>query len=165
MHVLFNPALPGSVAVKFTAERNRMKVIRCAACFALGSMAFSVSLLAAPSDAFNAPISKRVYFGDLNVNNKEGATKLFERIKGGARDVCHQFENSRELAQQAKWSACNKNAIAGAVSSLHLPLLTAIYDSHHSSKTAKAASIGSDALANDCVPAPLIAGSILITQR
>jgi UrcA family protein len=142
-----------------------MKVTRCAACLAIGSMAFAVTLLAAtPNEAFDTASTLRIWFGDLNLKKKEGAAKLYERIRGAARVVCYPFE-SRELARQAQWKACYEHAVAEAVLKVHRPLLTAIYNSHQHPTTAKAASTGSEASGASRTPAPQAADNTAVTRQ
>ncbi len=70
--------------------------------------------------------SEIVKFGDLNLNTIDGATTLFNRIKGAARSVCGG-NDGRSFDEWRAYEACYKHAIAQAVVEVNSPMLTAVY--------------------------------------
>ena len=110
-----------------------------------GSITSAVTLRAAiPKEPFNAAPEFRISLRDLNLQKKEGATKLYERIRVAARGYCLPLEG-QGLALHAQWKTCYEDNVTRVVSKLDLPLLTAIYNSDQHPRTAKAASTGSEA--------------------
>ena len=89
---------------------------------------------AGPADGLR---SETVSFRDLNINTIEGATTLFQRIKGAARSVCGSFDG-RRLDEWQAYNGCYKHAVAQAVANVNSPLLTAVYNGGKPSQTATA---------------------------
>jgi len=77
-----------------------------------------------------------VTYRDLNLSTVAGATTLYQRIKGAARSVCG--DEGRRFDEQRQWNSCYRGAIAGAVATVHSPLLTAVHsgESNESGVTA-----------------------------
>jgi len=77
-----------------------------------------------------------VTYRDLNLSTVAGATTLYQRIKGAARSVCG--DEGRRFDEQRQWMSCYRGAIAGAVATVHSPLLTAVHsgESNESGVTA-----------------------------
>jgi UrcA family protein len=70
----------------------------------------------------------RVSFRDLDLSTPAGAQKLYVRIEHAAHQVCDD-EFSADLHRAARSRKCCSNAIAHAVSDVHSPQLTALYNS------------------------------------
>jgi UrcA family protein len=77
------------------------------------------------SNPANGLRTMTVTYRDLNLSTVAGATTLYIRIKGAARSVCGY--EGRRLDEQRQWKSCYRDAIAGAVATVHSPLLTAVY--------------------------------------
>jgi UrcA family protein len=70
------------------------------------------------------PHQLKVRYSDLNVSTVTGATALYHRIQGAARFVCG--EEGRSLVEKMQWHTCVRDAVEGAVSTVHSPVLSAI---------------------------------------
>jgi len=68
--------------------------------------------------------SETVKFQDLNVGTPAGAEALYLRIHSAAKRVCSQPGGAWEMFHA---STCIKDAEAGAIQKVNLPLLTAFY--------------------------------------
>jgi len=94
--------------------------------------ALSLSLmLPATMPAFAANVAdevrtKVVAYGDLDLSKPAGAATLFSRIKVAARVVCDSDEN-RPISMTRVSERCERDAIAGAVTSVNAPTLNAYY--------------------------------------
>ena len=80
-----------------------------------------------------------VRFGDLNLDSHSGVDTLFRRIELAAREVCAEYGPFGSFRPSAAHQTCIRNAVSGAVRTVHSPLLTAYYserEDHHSSTTA-----------------------------
>ena len=88
------------------------------------------------SNRANGPRTMTVTYRDLNLSTVAGATTLYQRIKGAARSVCG--DEGRGLDEQRQWRSCYRGAIAGAVATVHSPLLIAVHsgESNESDVTA-----------------------------
>jgi UrcA family protein len=85
---------------------------------------------ASPGDAPSVTVS----FRDLDLSSIAGATALYHRIQGAARQVCGQAR--QDLLEQSIWRACYRNATADAVRKVNSPLLTAVHTGRASEMTA-----------------------------
>ncbi len=92
-----------------------------AACVMLGA-----GLGATPVYADEAPPSIHVKYGDLDITQREGATVLFERIRGEAHQVCAPLDRSAP-SMQMKYRSCVDDAVARAVTSVNEPALASVY--------------------------------------
>jgi len=70
-----------------------------------------------------SPQSLTVQFGDLNLNNAQGADALFKRIKNAARDVCSNFEG-RTLSKKQLHAECVATALSTAIARVDRPMLS-----------------------------------------
>ena len=71
-----------------------------------------------------------VKFGDLNVSTSQGAAALYNRIRWAADGVCRPLDHG-DLASKARVAACVHKAVAGAVTSVDQPALTAVYNAKY----------------------------------
>ncbi len=73
-----------------------------------------------------------VKYNDLDIQTAAGASKLYERIREAAAQVCPQV-SSLELQRHAAAVRCQEAAVAQAVNSIASPQLAAIYAAkfHH----------------------------------
>jgi UrcA family protein len=69
--------------------------------------------------------SVTVNYRDLNLSTIEGATTLYQRLRGAARAVCDGPGTGLHAYQE--WRSCYQAAIADAVSKVNSPLLTALH--------------------------------------
>jgi UrcA family protein len=90
------------------------------------------SAYAAPPE--NAP-SVVVHFADLDLSRSEGATVLYQRLKGAAETVCAPLEN-RNLVRHVRFKACVQSAISTAVATVNRPALTTYYEAKMNSRNA-----------------------------
>jgi UrcA family protein len=75
-----------------------------------------------------------VSFAELDLNTEAGVAILYQRLQGAARTVCGSVD-ARQLAQQARWTACYKKALADAVTQVDRPQLTALHRTRRHSST------------------------------
>jgi len=97
----------------------------------LCSAAFTsvVCLLGAAQGSFGSNDGTRTFtvnYRDLNLSTIEGASILYQRLKGAARAVC-DGPPSGEVHAYQEWRSCYEAAIADAVAKVDSPLLTALY--------------------------------------
>jgi UrcA family protein len=81
------------------------------------------TLAAEPGDR----LTKKVTYGDLNLESQEGAKALYSRLRFAAQEVCFPFE-SRELSRQGAWRACFNEALESAVANINKPLVSALHN-------------------------------------
>ena len=68
-------------------------------------------------------------YGDLNLEAREDAAKLLERIHTAARQVCG--DASPRLDMQHAWQVCYQGSINAAVAAVGSPVLSALASSTH----------------------------------
>ena len=96
--------------------------------FTIKMMIFALALGFQPAHAAppeNVP-SVVVHFADLDLSRSEGATVLYQRLKGAAETVCAPLDD-RNLARHMGFKACVQTAISTAVAKVDQPALTAYY--------------------------------------
>ena len=103
---------------------------------AFTSVACLLGAAQASADHAIATRSVTVNYRDLNLSTIEGATTLYERLKGAARRVCD--EPTSGLDQHRAYQACYRAAIADAVTKVNNPLLTKVFEGPNSKATATA---------------------------
>ena len=71
----------------------------------------------------------KVSFADLDLNQMDGAEKLYRRLDFAARKVCAAIEPSSDadLLRLQRWRTCTRNAVSRAVAKLDRTTLTAYY--------------------------------------
>lgn len=69
--------------------------------------------------------SVTVNYRDLDLSTIEGATALYQRLKGAARSVCDG--PSTGVAAYQEWRHCYEAAMADAVAKVNSPLLSALF--------------------------------------
>jgi UrcA family protein len=87
-----------------------------------------------PSWSAPKPPSVTVSYRDLDLSSVAGATTLYQRIQGAARQVCGYA--GADLIEQEIWKACYRSATADAVRQVHNPLLTAVHEGRKPEMTA-----------------------------
>jgi UrcA family protein len=94
------------------------------------SLAFAcVICLAGATQAAAGEVLTRqvtVNYHDLNLATIQGATALYTRLRGAARNVCDQ--PAAGLHAHRAWQACYRAAMAQAVARINSPLLSAVND-------------------------------------
>jgi UrcA family protein len=91
--------------------------------FALASVLAVLS--AAPALADEPAKSIRVGYSDLDLSTQAGATTLYSRIRGAARQVCG-YEGA-SFTDKAIWRSCFNGAVSDAVATVNNPSLTALH--------------------------------------
>ena len=81
-------------------------------------------------------LTKKVTYGDLNLETEAGAKVLYARLRHAAQDVCSLYQ-SEELARKIVWRTCVENSLSDAVGRINKPLVTALHN-----KSASRASTG-----------------------
>ena len=72
-------------------------------------------------------LTKKVAYGDLNLESPKGVEVLYARLRNAAREVCTPFEG-RDLSRQVLWGTCYEHAISAAVSAINKPAVTAYHN-------------------------------------
>jgi UrcA family protein len=90
---------------------------------AAATLACAAPVLAQTSDTVP---SVRVNYGDLNIGSPAGAQVLLKRLEAAANTACGGAPDIRELDRRASFEACRRAALAGAVTAVASPLLTAV---------------------------------------
>lgn len=92
-----------------------------------GAAAALVLALSATAPAFSqSAASVDVRLGDLDLNNQDGASQAYERLRAAARRACrteHQFGANSIAAIRT----CARSALSQSVAQLNAPLLTALH--------------------------------------
>jgi UrcA family protein len=91
----------------------------------LGTLAASGAISSSARAYDEAPMSKVVQFGDLDISKPEGAKVLYRRIQAAAREVCAQ-QLTRTLESLGPESICTQKAIDNAVRHVNSEQLTAL---------------------------------------
>jgi len=68
-----------------------------------------------------------VRYADLNLATTAGNDALYARLVSAARQVCGEAGSIRDLGQLAAIQACQREAVANAVHSVHSTQLAAVY--------------------------------------
>lgn len=84
-------------------------------------------------DSYNYIPRVVVHYGDLDLSTEAGANTLYHRLQSASRLVCRSFD-SADISQRAKWQACYRQALSGAVSKVNRETVTALHDKNGGSK-------------------------------
>jgi UrcA family protein len=103
---------------------NRSSLIRRSPLLCLAAVS-TLALLGAPAQAATATRALAVRYADVDLSTISGADTLYGRIQGAARFVCG--EEGRSLTEQRDWQTCYRSAVAGAVTRINNPMLTAVH--------------------------------------
>ena len=90
----------------------------------------------APSWSAPEGPSVTVSFRDLDLSSVAGATTLYRRIQGAARQVCGHAGS--DIIERSIWKSCYRGATADAVRKVNNPLLTAVHEGRKPEMTAMA---------------------------
>jgi UrcA family protein len=71
-----------------------------------------------------------VRYADLDLSTSQGAARLYSRIRSAAEAVCPGSDRG-DLAAKFRWRDCVKQAIAGAVTNVNRPALSAVYAANY----------------------------------
>ena len=97
----------------------------------VGGAAFTIGATRAEAAIDNSLPHVTVHYGDLNLNNNQGAKELYFRVHRAAKVVCGDEEWDPLYIEM--WRAdqqCEQTALKRAVAQVNSPKLTAIYDQH-----------------------------------
>jgi UrcA family protein len=99
------------------------------------ALACAASAGRALADQPGEALSKKVTYGDLDLESQQGAKALYARLRFAAREVCVPFE-SIELSRQRVWRNCVDNALDSAVAQVNKTRVTALHNQtvNHSTK-------------------------------
>jgi UrcA family protein len=109
--------------MQFTTKNQRKSMASIIATTLMAFAAGASALAAQPADR----LTKRVTYGDLNLESPEGAKALYSRLRYAAREVCSPFE-SKELSRRDMWQACVSGALESAVAKINKPLVSALHN-------------------------------------
>ena len=105
---------------------SRLKLKFILSCALAGLLAGPVSALAATADRLDSLPSRKVKYGDLDLNRDAGVVALFSRIKTAAREVCQPVDVVFLNLVRQQYN-CSQDAIARAVADVNAPLLTSYF--------------------------------------
>jgi UrcA family protein len=106
-----------------TTNNPRKSIVSIIATTLVVFAAASSALAAEPSDR----LTKKVTYGDLNLESPEGAKALYARLRFAAREVCSPLEG-RELSHGSAWKVCVNDAMESAVAKINKPLVSALHN-------------------------------------
>lgn len=109
-----------------TISRHRLSKGLCAFGIAALCVAGLPGAHASEKDKVIEGSSTIVKFGDLNLQNPEGAETLYQRIKSAANKVCWDARDIHVLNDITR-RECVERAVAKAVNDVNKPYLTALY--------------------------------------
>jgi len=92
----------------------------------LAAGAASVSTAAGDTEFLQTTVK----YGDLNVSTSQGAAALYNRIRVAADGVCSRLDHG-DISSKMNAAACVHKAIAGAVTSVDQPALSAVYNAKY----------------------------------
>ena len=96
-----------------------------------GALVFGCGALSIAADLSDVP-QAAVKFGDLNLSNRQGAARLYNRIVAAAHEVCKSFGTDPYGRESyAELDACVHKAIADAVTKVGQAELFAVYNARH----------------------------------
>lgn len=105
----------------------RLLTMKLAApCALLSILVGSLSAVAAVTAQPDDPPSRRVYFGDLDLNRDTGVETLYSRISSAAREVCKTYDGWEPKLFTHSYE-CRHQALARAVSDINSATLTNYY--------------------------------------
>jgi UrcA family protein len=108
-----------------------MKTTASPCCAALATAligAFTCGLASLPAAADSSGVPAiTVNYSDIDVSNPRGAHELFARLTLAAKGVCSKYDASNTLAGAMHRDGCVDRTVAGAVSRVNVPTLTAVY--------------------------------------
>lgn len=73
------------------------------------------------------PLTKKVVYGDLNLETESGASTLYKRLRIAAAEVCAPYK-SIDLARRIAWQTCVDRAVTSAVEQVNRPMVTAVHN-------------------------------------
>jgi UrcA family protein len=94
-----------------------------------GVLAAGVATVSTAAEATEF-LQTTVKYGDLNVSTSQGAAALYNRIRVAADGVCSPLDHG-DISSKMNVAACVHKAIAGAVTSVDQPALTAVYNAKY----------------------------------
>jgi UrcA family protein len=98
----------------------------------LGCAAAALAWLGGIAPALASDFTARqvtVKYGDLNLDTREDAAKLLERIHTAARQVCG--DASPRLDLEHAWQVCYQGSVNAAVAAVGSPVLSALASGTH----------------------------------
>ena len=106
---------------------SRFKVKLLASGALLGVLLSPLSTLAATVATLEeAPASRVVKYGDLDLSRDAGVAALYSRIRSAAREVCEPMDAVIMKMLRVRYD-CRQEAVARAVDDVNSPALTSYY--------------------------------------
>ena len=109
-----------------TAKSTQPKSIPAFVAGAVLALGYAVSAGSASAETSQS-LTKRVTYGDLNLDSQDGAKVFHARVRSAAEFVCSPLEGS-ELSRQRTWHACINEVLAAAVMQVNKPAVTALHN-------------------------------------
>lgn len=73
------------------------------------------------------PLTKKVAYGDLNLETEQGASTLYKRLSVAAEEVCAPYKTI-DLARRVAWQNCVARAVTSAVEQVNRPMVSAVHN-------------------------------------
>jgi UrcA family protein len=105
---------------------SRFKVKLLSSGALLGVLLSPLSTLAASVALEEAPASRVVKYGDLDLSRDAGVAALYSRIRSAAREVCEPMDAVIMKMLRVRYD-CRQEAVARAVDDVNSPALTSYY--------------------------------------
>ena len=121
---------------------SKAGILARAAVVLMGGTWLSSAHATVPETPAEADVNQTiVHFGDLNVNNPQGASALYRRIRHAALGVCGDPHLPDSRITSRVWERCVSQSIDRAVAAVDQPALTAYHRLHSDSSDRRAPTI------------------------
>lgn len=103
------------------------------------TIALGLTAMTAAAHDSTEPHTVTVNFAALNTSSTAGAQELYQRLRAAARQVCASADGA-PLSAKRQYRSCVDTALANAVMSVNLPLVTSAYHASTKDRTIRVAS-------------------------
>jgi UrcA family protein len=123
-----------------TKLRTTFRAFVLAAMLGLSGSGFAQNPRVVAASGHLVTVAVHVSFHGLDLNQPTDAQTFYNRVQNAAKVVCTSG-NRLGLEPVDEYKTCYENALASAIRSVHVPLLTQMYLEGHTLKQAEAAGI------------------------
>jgi len=106
---------------------NQSGPIACLIAAGILALAFAAGTANAQSAGQPDPLTKRVSYGDVNLQTAAGAQVFYARLRRAAEQVCAPLE-PRDAGHKYLWQTCYDNALSSAVARVNSIALTTLHN-------------------------------------
>jgi UrcA family protein len=123
-----------------TKLNTTFRAFALAATLGLSTSGFALNPRVATASEHFVTVAVHVSFHGLDLNQPADAQTFYSRVQNAAKVVCTSGHQLR-LEPVDDYKTCYENALASAIRSVHVPLLTQMYLETHTLRQAEAAGI------------------------